>query len=1246
VNKTNIKNFSIKARDILIEKIMYLMTLLGITENGIAQPLPQSTKDLQLFDIGISEPIQLKGKKIKQREALVNRIQSLNKPHKEAFEFVVEEIAYTWFNRLIAIRFMEINDYLPSRVRVLSSENPDKNEPDFVTKPFETDLDFTEEEIGLIERYQDENKLNELFRMLFIKQCNKLHEILPELFEKINDYTELFLAIDFNDKDGIVYHLVHDIPESDFNIGEDGQIEIIGWLYQYYNTEPKNRVFARPSGIKIEAEEIPYATQLFTPDWIVRYMVQNSLGRTVIHNLKYADRNESEKSKIDDFKSKWIYYIDEAEQPPEVTEKFRRKENQKYNDDQYFFINTTFIDPCMGSGHILIYAFDVFMEIYRSIGYTDRNAVAEILQKNLYGLEIDDRAKQLAYFAIMMKARSYDRRFFSRGITPNLCSIQDSDNIKEDYLSLFGKLNFTAKQLVDEFRQAKEYGSILNLSITADKIAELESKYEEIENTEYFDFFDIEKQEKLKKYFPALIKQAKIMIRKYDIVCTNPPYAGNSSFNNQLKTYIQKHYPDSKADLFAVFMEKCNDYTNPKCYTAMITMHSWMFLSSFEKLRKKVECNTTISMAHFGARAFDEISGEVVQTTAFVIQKEHIQKYNGTYKRLITQKNENEKRKAFLTKDYDYVANSDNFSKIPGSPVAYWVSEKFLNIFNHSLLKDYASANNGFTTGDNNKFLRYWFEIKFSKIGFNHSSVDTSKNFNKKWFPYNKGGNFRKWYGNNDYVINWEDNGKEIKAYGHLVARSIKHQFCESITWNKITSGTTAFRYKDVGTMFDVGGLSMFPYEKKYLFYLMGLCNSIIVKKYLEIISPTLNCETGHVSSIPVIIDNDKKARIDELVQNNIDRSKRDWDSFETSWDFERSSIITAQNTLKSIVKKYGQKSGRHPNLIWDCYLQYVTDCHLLFTALKREEEELNKIFIEIYGLQDELTPEIEYKDVTVHYVYIPDKTYEQLKGRYEYKYIKPKVLRYNKYVMTEQSVIKDFVSYAVGCMFGRYSLNETGLIFAGGQWDISRYTTFIPTKDNCIPITDTQYFENDIVSRFEEFVGVVFGKDTLTQNLTFIAEALGNKGNTPREVIRNYFLDDFFKDHCKKYQKRPIYWLFDSGKEKGFRALVYMHRWNADTIGHVRVEYLHRVQRIYESEIAREQDTIDNTSNNREKSLATKRKEKLQKQLKETRDYDKLIANLALDRIMIDLDDGVKVNYEKVQTAHDKKKLPILAKI
>ena len=579
MNKTAIKNFAIWARNKLRADIILKAGLLGITDKEIANPLPQSTDDLQIFDIGTSQPVRLEGKTaIDQRKSLVAAIRAKKLKHVEAFDAVIEEVAYTWFNRLIAVRFMEVNDYLPSRVRVLSSENPAKAEPDFVTNPFDTDLDFTEDEINLIDNLKDNNKSDELFQFLFIKQCNKLNEILPELFEKTNDYTELLLNVSFTDKDGVVYHLVHDISEDDFNIEKQGQVEIIGWLYQYYNIEPKDKVFSRPSGQKIRKEDIPAATQLFTPDWIVRYMVENSLGRTVIHNLKYDCCPDEEKEKIDVLKEKWKYYLEEAEQSQEIIDRFRMEESHKYNKgDVPPYVNSTFLDPCMGSGHILVYAFDVFMEIYRMQGYTDREAVRSILENNLFGLEIDDRATQLAYFSIMMKARSYDRRFLTRkdeNGNPdipklNICSIQESNSINPEYIELFEELQPIAEKLLDEFIDAKEYGSILNLSITKEEILQLEEKYAEIDNTEYDNFFDSAKQSGLRTIFAPLLKQAKIMAEKYEVVCTNPPYMGGSGMDKDLSIYVKNNYPDSKSDLFAAFIEKCLQLTNK------IVTHQW-----------------------------------------------------------------------------------------------------------------------------------------------------------------------------------------------------------------------------------------------------------------------------------------------------------------------------------------------------------------------------------------------------------------------------------------------------------------------------------------------------------------------------------------------------------------------------------------------------------------------------------------------------------------------------------------------
>lgn len=1283
MNKTAIKNFAVWARRKLISDITNKAKMLGVDENGIAEKLPQSTDDLHFFDVGTKTYAEVAGNEIIQREALVKAIKAKEhsfKNYKEAFENVVEESAYTWFNRLVAIRFMEVNDYMPSGVRVLSSINKAKNEPDFVTTPFDTDLEFTPYEQDRVIQLKDENKLDELFRMLFIKQCNKLHDILPELFEKTDDYTELLLTISFTDKDGIVYRLVHDIEEDDFNVEKEGQVEIIGWMYQYYNIEPKDKVFSRPSGQKIRKEDIPAATQLFTPDWIVRYMVENSLGRIVIHNLKYADWSESEKTKINDFKSKWKYYLEEAEQNPEIVERFSIEESHKYcKGDLPPFVDTTFLDPCMGSGHILVYAFDVFMDIYRMQGYTDREAVRSILENNLFGLEIDDRATQLAYFSIMMKARSYDRRFLTRkdeNGNPdipklNICSIQESNSINAEYIELFGELKPIAQKLLDEFIDAKEYGSILNLSIIEDEILQLEEKYAEIDNTVYNNFFDTAKQSGLRTVFTPLLKQAKIMAEKYDVVCTNPPYMGGSGMNKDLSTYVKNNYPDSKADLFAVFIEKCGQMTKKNGYQAMITQQSWMFLSSFEKLREKLLLTDTVNMVHLGARAFDEIGGEVVQTTSFVIRKSHSENYKGTYCRLIEPKTQKGKEDMFLSCENRYIAQQENFSKIPGSPIAYNYPSNVYKIFaDNKSLSSIATTRLGMTTANNNLFVRLWTEVDVNKTIFYASSYEEVLEKEKKWVPYNKGGLFRRWFGNNECVVNWENNGYDIKHYGenqgHIrsTVPNTDYYFRECITWSKISSGKIAIRYRDQGSIFDVAGACIFVNNQSILLSLLAFMNSKVVQCLLSVLSPTVNFEGGQIATLPVCktIFNDN---ISNYAEKNISISKSDWDNFETSWDFKRHPLI--KYSYRTDNRMIDLKTGKpiQTSLEWS-YDMWKSGTENRFNQLKANEEELNRIFIDIYGLQDELTPDVADKDITVHRVFdSKDDVPESMKG--------------SNYIRTKRDEIVSFISYAVGCMFGRYSLDKEGLVFAGGNFNDTfiedalypsdtlypsdnlfpkepEYTklktddgeidlSFYPDYDNCIPITDEAYFEDDIVGRFEEFVKVVYGEQTLEENLDFIAKALGNKGVTSRDVIRNYFLNDFFKDHCKTYQKRPIYWLFDSGKQNGFKALCYMHRWNADTIGNMRVEYLHRIQRVYEKELERMQEIIDNSRDNKEISNATKRKEKLQKQIKETKDYDAKVAHLALSRIDIDLDDGVKVNYEKVQTGQDGKKLQILAK-
>lgn len=1066
MNKTAIKNFAIWARNKLRADIILKAGLLGITDKEIANPLPQSTDDLQLFDIGTSQPVHLEGKAaIDQRQSLVAAIRAKKLKHAEAFDAVIEEVAYTWFNRLIAVRFMEVNDYLPSRVRVLSSENPAKAEPDFVTNPFDTDLDFSEDEFNLVDNLKDNNKSDKLFQFLFIKQCNKLNEILPELFEETNDYTELLLNVSFTDKDGVVYHLVHDISEDDFNIEKQGQVEIIGWLYQYYNTEPKDKVFGRPSGQKIRKEDVPAATQLFTPDWIVRYMVENSLGRIAIHNLKYGDWDDTERAKIDTFKSKWKYYLEEAEQSQEIIDRFRMEESNKYNkDDVPPYVDSTFLDPCMGSGHILVYAFDVFMDIYTAQGYTERDAAQRIVEKNLYGLELDDRATQLAYFAVMMKARSYDRRFLTRGIRPNLCSIQESNSLNTDYLELFGDLKPTAQKLVDEFIDAKEYGSILNLKVTKDEITQLENKFNEIKNAEYDNLYDSANQNILITTLAPLIRQAKIMVQKYEVVCTNPPYMGGSGMSAKLNAFVKKYYPDSKADLFSVFIEKGNNWVVRDGYNSMVTMQSWMFLTSFESMRDSILSTKTITnLMHME----NMVMGIAFGTAVTVFKNCRIPQYKGTYNHITVKDIDKDSPKVFPNYNNRFAQTStDNFSKIPSKPIAYWISDDFLKIFNNPLVGDLADSKQGIATADNNRFLRLWFECNLNDLYLNCESHEQSISSTKKWYPYNKGGEFRRWFGNNDYVVNWKYDGRELRQFKKSVIRNPSYYFKECFSWSLVTSGITAFRYKPVGHIFDVAGMSCF--SDNNLLYLLGLCNSVVVTEVLKVIAPTINYQCGDIAHIPVIIDAERKTDIETLVSKNIDYAKIDWDSYEVSWDFEEHPFIRWSKELRdctSIAATMEYFYSDQPKVSCPlelCFMLWQGECRKRFEELKENEETLNRYFIDIYGLQNELQSDLLDKYVTIR---------------------KAKLDR----------DMRSFVSYAVGCMFGRYSLDTEGLAYAGGEWDSDKYKSFIPDEDNCIPITDTAYFEDDIVGRFCEFVKVVYGEDTLEANLEYIAKALGS---------------------------------------------------------------------------------------------------------------------------------------------------------
>ncbi len=1222
MNKTAIKNFAIWARNKLIADVSYDARLIGITEDGIAKPLPQSFGGTQFFDIGTAEPYSISGEAVRQRDKLIEVIQQKEKDtdYKTAYQYVIEEVAYTWFNRLIAIRFMEVNDYLPSHIRVLSSESG-KLEPDLVTTPFDAELPFTAEEEAQIFQLKQDNKLDEVFRILFLKQCNALNEILPALFEKTKNYTELLLSLSVIDQDGVVYHLIHDIPEDDFNIERGGQVEIIGWLYQYYNTEPKAAAFAKNG--KITKEEIPAVTQLFTPDWIVRYMVENSLGRLWVEGHPECGLKEN-----------WKYYLEEAQQEPEVQAKLAeiRKEYAALNPE-----DIKLIDPCMGSGHILVYAFDVLMQIYESAGYSQRDAAKSILENNIYGLDIDDRAYQLAYFAVMMKARQYNRRILNGENSCHVYAIQESNSVNRAHLKYFGagmddiEKNAAKMQLeglLDTLTDAKEYGSILNVeSYNWDLLR----RFVAAEDTAGQISMDSVGVEDTAEQLNRLIDIGETMARKYWVTCTNPPYAGTSNLSANVNNFVKKNYPDSKADLFAVFIERCRQMTVNNGFQAMITQHAWMFLSSFEKLREKMMLTETVNMAHLGARAFEEIGGEVVQTTAFVRCASHVEGYKGTYCRLIEPTSQQGKADMFISGQNQYRVGQISFSKIPGVPVAYWISPEVLKLFDERTVGSIADAKSGMTTTDNTRFLRLWEEVNCQKIGFGYGNIADTQDMKYKWFPFCKGGDFRRWAGNESFVVNWFNNGEEIRIAaegatgGRLV--NIDCALRECLVWTKISSANISLRMKKQGIFFSDAAPGVFA-NRETLYYLLALLNTKYANEIIKLINPTLNFVPGAVSSVPVKKDEKNKGKIIEIAEGNVQLSEQDWDSFETSWDFKKHPLLQNVSTIS------------------EAFNQWQAECDDRFNQLKTNEEELNRIFIDIYGLQDELTPEVEDKDVTVRKADL-------------------------------QRDIKSLLSYAVGCMFGRYSTYKDGLLFAGEPYSLQAFVDkmnerpgtisaeelerayrnegivvdemFFPDADNVIPITDEEYLDDDIVSRLCAWLKAVYGADTLEANLDYIAKALGNKGSTSREIIRNYFLNDFFKDHCQTYSvtgsgKRPIYWLFDSGKQNGFKALVYLHRYTPDTIGNLRIDYLHKMQRVYESEINRMQDMMDHSGNAREVAAASKRKDKLAKQLKECREYDEKISHLALSRIELDLDDGVKVNYRKLQTAQDGKFYEVLA--
>ncbi|GGE54790.1 BREX-1 system adenine-specific DNA-methyltransferase PglX [Priestia taiwanensis] len=1152
MNKKVLKEFAVYARNELREQIALRAQAFGITSKG--SPVLVTGTDY----------VEINGKKYPATYS--NSIQKLVKEIEiKGYDNVIEEVAYTWFNRLIAIRYMEVHNYLPSKIRVLSSETKGKVDPDILTEYQYADLPVNTEEVSTL---LAQGKREEAFRKLLVAQCNELNEIMPFLFEKVSDYTELLLPESLLHADSLINKLGKEVEDENFE-----HVEVIGWLYQYYISEKKDEVFAGlKKNKKITKENIPAATQLFTPHWIVRYMVENSLG-----HMWLESHPESE------LKTDMKYYVEPAEQEAEVQAKLEELRNPNLSPEEI-----TIMDPACGSGHILVYAFDVLYKIYEERGYPTKEIPALILEKNLYGIDIDDRAAQLASFALMMKAREKTKRIFRNVPKLNVISIQESNGILiEQAADLIGETEDEkkgAKELLTTFIDAKSLGSILQPEkVEFDKYL---NRIRELQETGERDLENFEVYEQLEQISKFII-QAKILAGEYDVVITNPPYMGFKGMDAKLSEYVKRNFSDSKADLFSVFMERGNIFTKYLGYHCEINQQSWMFLGSYKGIRSKLLSTMFLqSMLHLGPRTFEEIGGEVVQSTAFILRKNDIKSQYGKYYRLIDYNHTELKEEAFLNKNNEYLVKQDKFSIISGSPISYWATDQIYSLFlNKEKLSEYASAKKGSFTGDNDKFLRLWYETDIRSIGFNFKNRDEAKKSTKHWFPYNKGGGFRRWYGNFEYVINWYNDGEELFKFDKSGIRNPDYFFKECITWSDLSTNLFSGRYVPEGFIFDSTGPSMFLYELKNKYSLLACVNSRPFQYLTDFVLTGLHYTSGVLNDIPIYLSEDINHI--NLSKQNKSISKNEWDSYEVSWEFKGHPFL-----------EYSKES-----LLENCYKMWEEYAESKFRQLQQNEEKLNKIFIELYGLQDELTPEVPDKEVTIRRA---DRVRDA----------------------------KSFLSYCIGLMMGRYSLDVEGLAYAGGEWDESKYKTFQPDHDGIIPLTDTEYFEDDVVSRLQDLLVLMFGQDTLAENLRWLAESLTMKNNeTPVERLRRYFFDEFYADHCKIYQKRPIYWMADSGKKKGFRALFYLHRYTPETLATMRFSYVQNLQEKLSQEKKRLEQDLTNPE------LTTTMKKRYEKQLtaikaqqEELIDFDKNLAELANQRIALDLDDGVVVNYKKLE--------------
>lgn len=1168
MDKNKIKKYAINARTELINAIKVKLATLGIDENEIQDKLSISTPDKEYY-VDDNETNALTGAQIGWRKDIVAELNrhGYQEDSKTAYKDFVEEVAYTWFNRIIAIRFMEVNNYLPSRVRVLSSEEG-RNEPDIINEAMEISDDlggYSNQEKELITTALTEKTpelMDNLYTMLFIKQCDALSEILPGLFEETSNYLKLLFTPHYDR--GVIKELVNEIPEEYFDVKREGQVQIIGWLYQYYNNATHEEV-VNMNGKAIQKDEIPAATQLFTPDWIVRYMVDNSLGKY------YLERHPDSIVKHE------LKYL----LPDEIK---AINENQDITDYKL-------LDNAMGSGHILVYAFELFMKMYVEQGYSKRDAAQKIIENNLFGLEIDKRAFQLAYFSIMMKGREYDRRFLRRSPTTNLYYFEDLHVSDEFYNFISDKVvRGNLKKVVKDFSDATELGSIIKI----DESIDLDSIEEVVAGLDFESGLDVFGYKKIQKQILKTLKIIKVMTTKYEAVVTNPPYM--NKFDKTLKKYLRDNYKNYSKDLFSVFIYHNVHQLVKGGYAGYMTPLVWMFIKTYEPLRHDIINNFKIdSLIQMEYSAFEEAT---VPIDTFVLKNSDDK--IGTYLRLsnfkggmIVQEQKVLEAISDPTVKYLYHTDQSNFNKIPGSPIAYWASENLINDFERmTQFSSVAQPRAGMITGNNKLFLKMWQEVSDKKIGINISSREDAKLSLKKWFPYSKGGSYKKWYGNETYVVNWENDGQYMRNLkdkrGKIPAHAFNLNFIfkPNITWNALTSSLFSARVNLKGHLYDASG-SFANVNEKDIYYIAAFLNSKISNYILKVLNPTINFQKGNIANLPFEFKN--KKIITKLGRENTVLSKQDWDAFETSWDFQKSPLLT-QNAAS----------------LHQAYNSWSDEALTRFNQLKSNEEELNRIFINLYGLQDELTPEEDDKEVSV-------RKADQVRD------------------------IKAFLSYFIGCVFGRYSLDQDGLIYAGGDWDDSKYTTFKPNKENIILLTDRQYFDDDrdIIVRLKEFLTKTFDPETLTENMDFIAQTLEPKkferGTSAEDIIRTYFLNDFYKDHAKIYQKRPIYWEFNSGRNKGFKALMYLHRYNTEQLPMVR-HYLHELQPAMNDLIEVDQNLLDQETTASAKSKYRKTIATLNKQMNEIMKYDQILDHLSQNPVDLDLDDGVLVNHDKLQ--------------